>query len=261
MTNQNDTYFFGKLLSVLALLAAALYFTGWTYRWAYFSFFRIDISSLQLPFESFYLVAFHVFFGNYLAIFRTILTLIITIIFFPLTLQVIHVFFLNLSHILPRSYQRIRFNSMRFLRSLVDELIIILWVLTALFILAQWQGDEDAKLDAINETSTLPTVTFISPETNAPLGRKLDDPFSNPNNFRIIGDMERYKNILTQDYSDRKKQRVWRLLHDDPGSVYIFPALSSQEISSDPNLRPPILVIYESGNGDQMMIIAPSLKE
>ncbi|MGB5596736.1 MAG: hypothetical protein WBM62_22275, partial [Crocosphaera sp.] len=110
-------------------------------------------------------------------------------------------------------------------------------------------------------TSTLPTVTFISPESNAPLGRKLDDPFSNPNNFRIIGDMERYKNILTQDYSDRQKQRVWRLLHDDPGSVYIFPALSSQEITSDPNLRPPILVIYESGNGDQMMIIAPSLKE
>ncbi|MFM7713442.1 MAG: hypothetical protein ACKO7A_12230 [Microcystis sp.] len=31
----------GKLISVLVLLAAALYFTGWIYRWTYFSFFQL----------------------------------------------------------------------------------------------------------------------------------------------------------------------------------------------------------------------------
>ncbi|MEA5534802.1 hypothetical protein [Crocosphaera sp. XPORK-15E] len=168
---------------------------------------------------------------------------------------------LELIRRIPISFNGRQFNSIRFLRSLVDEIVIILWVLAVLFILAQWQGDDDAKIDAINETSTLPTITFISPENNAPLGRKLDDLFSNPNNFRIIGDLEGYKNLLPQDYSDSSKQRVWRLLLDGKGSVYIFPALSQEKIAQDRNLRPPILVIYESGSGDQMMIIAPSVKQ
>jgi len=34
----------GKLLGVLALLAAGLYFTGWTYRWTYFSFFQLEVT-------------------------------------------------------------------------------------------------------------------------------------------------------------------------------------------------------------------------
>jgi len=55
----------GKLLGVLALLAAGLYFTGWTYRWTYFSFFQLEVTTLNLPGESFYLAAFQTFFGAF----------------------------------------------------------------------------------------------------------------------------------------------------------------------------------------------------
>ncbi|MFM7712711.1 MAG: hypothetical protein ACKO7A_08280, partial [Microcystis sp.] len=65
----------GKLLGVLALLAAGLYFTGWTYRWTYFSFFQLEVTTLNLPGESFYLAAFQTFFGEPLAFLRTILVL------------------------------------------------------------------------------------------------------------------------------------------------------------------------------------------
>jgi hypothetical protein len=65
----------GKLLGVLALLAAALYFTGWAYRWTYFSFFQLEVTTLNLPTESFYLAAFQTFFGEPFAILRTILVL------------------------------------------------------------------------------------------------------------------------------------------------------------------------------------------
>ena len=85
-----------------------------------------------------------------------------------------------------------------------------------MFYLAQWQADADAWTDAVNETSTLPAVTFVTPEKNAALGRKLDD--------------------------------------DGNGYVYLFPALPSKR---DRTLRPPVLVIYESANGDQMIILTP----
>ncbi len=72
----------GKLLGVLALLAAGLYFTGWTYRWTYFSFFQLEVTTLNLPGESFYLAAFQTFFGEPLAFLRTILVLGVTVLVF-----------------------------------------------------------------------------------------------------------------------------------------------------------------------------------
>jgi len=77
----------GKLLGVLALLAAGLYFTGWTYRWTYFSFFQLEVTTLNLPGESFYLAAFQTFFGEPLAFLRTILVLGVTVLAILVTLH------------------------------------------------------------------------------------------------------------------------------------------------------------------------------
>lgn len=63
---------------MLALLAAALYFTGWIYCWAYYDFFQVEVTTLELPFESFYLAAFQVLFGHPVILFRTFLLTIFT---------------------------------------------------------------------------------------------------------------------------------------------------------------------------------------
>jgi hypothetical protein len=55
------------------LLGAALYFTGWIYRWRYFGFFQLEVTTLDLPLESFLMVPLQVFFGNNWAIAKTFL--------------------------------------------------------------------------------------------------------------------------------------------------------------------------------------------
>ncbi|MEG4857246.1 hypothetical protein QUB75_06105 [Microcoleus sp. K1-B6] len=38
----------GTFASILGLLSAALFFTGWIYRWAYFGFFQLEVTTLDL---------------------------------------------------------------------------------------------------------------------------------------------------------------------------------------------------------------------
>ncbi|NEO30998.1 MAG: hypothetical protein F6K36_11320 [Symploca sp. SIO3C6] len=52
---------------------------------------------------------------------------------------------------------------------------------------------------------------------------------------------------------------MWRLLIDRDGYFYIFPALPEKRAKSEPNLRPPVLVIYESGDGNQLLILSPKI--
>jgi len=148
-------------------------------------------------------------------------------------------------------------DSLQFLASLVDELIIVLFLLAALFGLAQWQGRADAWRDAVNETSTLPVVTAVIPEQNAALGRRLDNPLVNPAGFRIIGDRALYDRLLGKELTDLDnpdQRRVWRLLIDQEGYFCIFPALPRK----DKQLDFPVLIVYESANGDQLTILAPA---
>lgn len=248
----------GKLASLVVLLGAALYFTGWVYRWAYFSFFQVEVTTLNLPVESFYIAAFQVFFGNPLAIFRTAIAFIITAIAILVTLHIVDDFLVKKLKKILQKFSYHQSKSIQFLGSLVDEIVIVLWILTVLFWLATWQGDADAWTDALNDTSTLPIVTVVASENNAALGRKLDDPFVNPTNVRIIGDLEQYKKLLGKDFTDTSnpdESRVWRLLIDRDGYFYIFPALPSNR---DRALRPLVLTIHESGNGDQLMILSPN---
>lgn len=146
-------------------------------------------------------------------------------------------------------------KSLSFILSLGDEIIIVLWFLLMLFLLAQWQGDEDALMDAVNDTSTLPVVTLINPSDGTPLGKILDNSSfpPDPNKFRIIGDLKRYANLTTQDDTKPDEFRVWRLLLEGNGIAYLFPA-TSKEILRDE--RPPVLIVKTSNVNNQMMIIS-----
>ena len=46
---------FSKLASLLTILGVGLYFTGWIYRWAYFAFFKLEVTKLDLPIKSFFI--------------------------------------------------------------------------------------------------------------------------------------------------------------------------------------------------------------
>lgn len=70
---------FNKFISVVALIAAALYFTGWIYRWSYFSFFKVNLLSLDLGVQSYYIAAFQALFAaSPLTALKTILAVFIT---------------------------------------------------------------------------------------------------------------------------------------------------------------------------------------
>ncbi|MEQ8995727.1 MAG: hypothetical protein RID53_04380 [Coleofasciculus sp. B1-GNL1-01] len=279
----NEPNLFANLTSFVVLLGAGLYFTGWTYRWAYFHFFHIDVSTLNLPIESFYIAAFHALFGSPLAILRTAIALILTAIAIHLTLWLIqNQVTMTLTTLTKRMRSRLldytrrhpnawlakalqslvnfsstQFHSLQFLASVAIEIIIVLWGLTALFWLAQWQADRDAWLDAVNETSTLPIITFVAPKDITPLGRQLNNPLVNPSGFRIIGDRDLYEQLLGQeltDTSNSEKPIVWRLLIDRNGYFYIFPALPEKR---DHTFSPPVVMMYESGDGNQLMILSP----
>ncbi|NEP41767.1 MAG: hypothetical protein F6K35_22050, partial [Okeania sp. SIO2H7] len=208
---------FGKLASLLTLIGAALYFTGWIYRWAYFAFFQLEVTTLDLPVESFLIVPLQVFFGNlYAGDFSTLGRTVAVAIATAIILQ----FILGLIEFMSREYatvwnkwrslsirwslrrQKPRFTRLfqliperkpiNYDKTFLDDIVIIACILTALFILARHQGLLDARRDAFNHTSTLPVITLITPENSLSLGRKLSDFTLDPprQNFRIIGDLE-----------------------------------------------------------------------
>ena len=248
----------GKLLSLLGLLVAALYFTGWIYRWAYFSFFQIQVTSLNLPGQSFFLAAFQVFFGHPVTIARTTAAVIITTLAGLVGVSLRQKLTTQLSR---RVSPRLRLASagpLNFLAGLADELIIVLLTLTTLFWLAQWQATADAWQDAVNQTSSLPVVTLVFAKNEAALGRQIDDLFVNPDGLRVVGDLEQYNRLLGQeltDIEDPDQPRVWRLLLNQNGALYIFPALPKK----DRFLRPPVLVIQASSS--KLTILSPRVSE
>lgn len=271
----------GKIIGLLGLLAVFLYFTGWVYRWAYFSFFQLEIATLDLPVESFFIASFQALVGNIWAICRTAIAFILTAILIHLTLWLIP----KLANAIARTLDRMRsrivtrtntsqqfwarqinslaqfksidLSAVKYLRSLIQETVVVVWTLIAIFYLAQWQADADALLDAVNSTSSLPVVTLINSdaENKTALGRKLDNPLTNPSpaNFRIIGDKNRYESLLGKEINDPNNTRVWRLLIARNNYVYIFPALPEKTA----NLRPPVVAIHESDGGEPLLILSP----
>ena len=272
-----------KFASVVGLLGAALFFAGWIYRWSYFYFFQLEVTTLDLPAQSFLIVPLQIFLGDGWIIGKTALAFIIAVITIYVTLWLIQTISdsvvdqLNrlLSHrIIPATQRRqswiarrlksvaefssLQLGSVQFLRSLVNEIVIVSWVLLVMFWLARWQGTTDAYRDA-GEHSTLPVVTLVTPENSLALGRKLDDVFTNPSlkGYRIIGDIGLFDDLRGREDNDTshpKKTRVWRLLLKRGGWIYVFPALPPK---AKPDEHPPVVVLRESDGGDQLLILSP----
>lgn len=273
----------GKVASVVGLLGAALFFTGWIYRWSYFYFFQLEVTTLDLPAQSFLIVPLQVFFGDGWAIFKSVIALIFTAIAIIITLWLIQVIGSAVSvkidrwrsHIISYCERRDRFwwarqlkslvqfnsiniDSIKFLRSLVDEVVIVAWILVVLFWLASWQGTADARRDA-GQNSTLPVVTLVTPENRSALGRTLDDEFTNPSlkGYRIIGDRGLFNSVRRKgetDTSNKNNPRVvWRLLMERGGWIYLFTALPVNSQASD---RPIVIAIQEGQLSQHLMILS-----
>ncbi|MDJ1180357.1 hypothetical protein PJF56_15945 [Roseofilum sp. BLCC_M91] len=272
-----------RFASLVGLLGASLFFTGWIYRSVYFFHFNIELTTLDLPVQSFFIVPIQVLFGDGRAIARTLLALILMIPTLYLSLLGVRVFgdwfasryssFQNWVKQKPsqgfwmRGYQLIiefdplNFDSIKFLSSLVDESVIVAWVLIILFHLAHSQGVADAQRD-IGPHSTLPVVTFITPENRIPLGSFLDKPFDKQQispGFRVFGTLKPFDSLLGSEVTDgtdtQEPTRVWRLLLERDGWIYLIPTDPTMENQTE---FPPVVVVQKSMYGDQMMILSPT---
>ncbi|QKQ74723.1 hypothetical protein [Nostoc sp. TCL240-02] len=284
-TSNQETNILSKFTSVLGLLGAALFFAGWIYRWSYFYFFQLELNTLDLPAQSFLIVPLQIFLGDGWTICKTAIAFFIAAIAIQATLwliktisdTVVSVNKLLLNRIISatqhkRSWTAIQLKSLaefsfgqlrsvEFLRSLVNEIVIVSWVLIVIFWLARWQGIADARRDA-GQNSTLPVVALITPEEKFAVGRKLDDIFTDPSlkGYRIIGDRGLFDDLRGRednDISNPKEPRVWRLLLERGGWIYLFRALP---LNAKPNELPSVLAIQESDKG-HIIIRSPEVSK
>jgi hypothetical protein len=142
------------------------------------------------------------------------------------------------------------------------DLVIVAWVLIALFWLARWQGTEDAWRDAVNQSSTRPIVTLISPSDKFALGATLDDELiqdegKSPDipalkNLRIFGDVEQFRRLYGKgtNQSNSSDLIVWRLLIEGGNWLYLFPALPKRQA----DLRTPVVAV-NTGDGRVQSVI------
>ncbi|MEH1800049.1 MAG: hypothetical protein V7L02_05015 [Nostoc sp.] len=283
--SNQETNILGKFTSVLGLLGAALFFAGWIYRWSYFYFFQLELNTLDLPAQSFLIVPLQIFLGDGWTICKTAIAFFIAAIAIQATLWLIKIISdtavsasqLLLSRIISatqykRSWTAKRLKSLAefssgqlrsvdFLRSLVNEIVIVSWVLIVIFWLARWQGIADARRDA-GQNSTLPVVALITPEEKFAVGRKLDDIFTDPSlkGYRIIGDRGLFDDLRGRednDISNPKQPRVWRLLLERGGWIYLFRALPSNAKLDE---LPSVLAIQESDKG-HIIIRSPEVSK
>ncbi|EAZ88766.1 hypothetical protein [Crocosphaera chwakensis] len=286
--SQNNKQILGTFASVLGLLGIFLYFTGWIYRWSYFSYFQLELTQLSFPLRSFLFVPIQVFVGHGWALVKTILALFLSATAIKVTLWFVEP--LTVNFILPlsqplnsisrrRKWQKLQRSLRRyakhfhqcspskFIRELVSlvptslrkDLIIVIWLLIVLFWLARIQGWEDARRDAINQTSTLPVFTYIFPKEDLVLGRNLDDIFIDPSleDYRFIGDLTLFDYLRGLEDNDPslKEPRIWRLLLENNKIIYCFFGLDK---TADKKQVPAVLAIKTDKKG-QVMILAPSI--
>lgn len=255
--NSGNTNLLGSFVSLLSVFGIFIYFLGWIYRWAYFGFFQLQITALNFPIESFFIVPIQAVLGDFWIFIRANLVLIATVVLIKFTIWLISSSSAsNLSKTSQVSINKLvqklhSFWLFKLLRSFTEflplplrhEIIAVAWILAALFWLGRWQGEADAYRDAVNATSTRPIATLVSSSDKMALGRNLDDLFINPplKGFRIIGDVELFRQIFGREINDTTNPQqalVWRLLIENDNWVYLFPAMPQE---AKPNQRPPVL--------------------
>jgi hypothetical protein len=283
--SNQETNILGKFTSVLGLLGAALFFAGWIYRWSYFYFFQLEVNTLDLPAQSFLIVPLQIFLGDGWAIFKSAIAFFVAAIAIQATLWLIKIVTDAVVSINQSLLNRIisatqhkrswmakqlksvaefgigQLRSVEFLRSLVNEIVIVSWVLIVIFWLARWQGIADARRDA-GQNSTLPVVALITPEEKFAVGRKLDNIFADPSlkGYRIIGDRGLFDDLRGRednDISNPKQPRVWRLLLERGGWIYLFRELPP---NAKFNEIPSVLAIQENDKG-HIIIRSPEVSK
>jgi hypothetical protein len=261
----------GAFAGLLGLLSIALYFTGWIYRWTYFSFFYLEIATLDFPPQSFFLVPIQVFLGSNQARLQTLLAIATMIGLICFSLWIVQPASPTTTG--PRSpwrrgldkldrlwiLQRLRSLTALMPASLLRDSIIVAWVLVSLFWIAQVQGLADARRDARLDTSSLPVVTIVSNQITPAFGRSPIDLFTDPSlqNFKIIGDVgmfeQQFQGKEVNETGDVANPSVWRLLIADSGWLYIFRSLPA---NVDPTKSPVVVALREGRPGEQMLIFS-----
>lgn len=135
----------GKIAGIVGLLAIALLFTGWIYRWHYFTYFQVDPTSLGLPVESMSMAAFSLLFRTPGAMARFLIGLVLACAGMVASFRAIHFGLQRLNPLLKQLQEQIGLvdnqrQQLRLLASLLDELVIVLWLLLLLYGLAASQG-------------------------------------------------------------------------------------------------------------------------
>ena len=244
----------GKLAGSVGLLAIALFFTGWIYRWHYFTYFQVEPTSLGLSVESASIAAFSLLFGSPWAIARFLGGLGLAFVGILFTFKAIRICMRPLASWLGRLEQN-QLQQLRLLGSLVDELVIVLWLLLVLYGLAAGQGLADARRDAVDDTSTLPVIAIAMAGKDAVIGRDPDQLLINPNGVRLFGSRERYDALLGAELNPLGGGRRWRLLSDVGGQLLVFPSLPAAEVGGK---SPPVLIFPDGGKGDRLIILSPA---
>ncbi|WP_414569456.1 hypothetical protein [Nostoc sp. CCY 9925] len=264
----NESKILGAFAGALTLFSIALYFTGWIYRWAYFGSFRINILSLDLPTQSFFIIPIQVFLGSWQAFLLTLLLILGSIVLVPVLLKGTS---MRLENFSPRNNRRGNVDSwlsivhrqiVKSLNSpLLRDLVIVACILTVLFWIARWKGEADAWEAMFNDTSLLPVITLVQPEKGLGLGYSpKDKTYSLSDKVRIIGDVGLFENYLRGSEvkipGSSSQIGDWRLLVSSKGWLYLFQGLPP---NSDPKKRPrPLVLAVREGGGEQLMILSPS---
>lgn len=272
------TPFLAGFASILGLIAICLFFSGWIYRWAYFSYFSIDVTSQNYTVQSFLMVPLQIYLGSRENILRTVLVLALIPLLSLVSITVLHRLYavvgrlFNLSPRLWHLWQRLLpadamdRTSLRAYGSLIDELVIVGWVLALLFWFSHHQGGQDARRDAVNATSTLPVVALVGPRQETVLGADLQvlndggEPIADVavDGSVLIGERLLAKSVRATNLTNPADDLVWRLLtYGDNSWLYLIQTIPA---GSPPGTAPLVVAVPNARRG-QMLILSPRLPE
>jgi uncharacterized membrane protein len=270
--------FLGGFASILSLVGITLFFSGWIYRWAYYAYFSLNLNDQSFSAQSYVIVPIQIYLGTPFSLLKTLLLLLLLPLLITATLAVLN----RLAAVLAQLPSRLPWmrtllvlqeapttrlaESRRFLASLLDELVIVGWVLIVLFWFSQHQGYEDARRDAMETTSTLPVVSLVLPQRDGILAqdlRQLSDsgeaiPDPPLGSHVLLGDLELAREVRNSTLSDTEAKQVWRLLNQEPtGWLYMIRTLPPDAKADD---RPLIIAVPNAKRG-QTLVLSPSPPE